>query len=211
MSLNESSFNNKSIGLIVLAAGESNRLGKPKQLIRFRGKALLQHVLDESSKLQVSPKVLVLGAHSAAIQNEINADGYEVLKNENWREGMGSSLHAAMEHVLRSNQSLGGILILVSDQPFVSTELLQDMIHSFSGGSDIIACQYKDNLGVPALFGQDYCDELLKITGDRGAKSVIRKFSDRVKPITFEEGILDIDTKEDIAYLEKIEQDGRNS
>lgn len=190
------------IGVIILAAGASRRMGQPKQLIAFKGKPLLQNIIDNSQACSFATYVLVLGAHSDEIQKAIDPGRFNVIINEDWEEGMASSIRKGVEGSLEINEELEHILVLLSDQPFVSSELIFEMIESHrQHGKLITACKYEDTVGVPAIFPRPLFQELCTLEGDRGAKVLINKYSDKLTVVPFEKGIIDLDKPEDYRKL----------
>ena len=119
---------NAKIGVVILAAGSSSRLGYAKQLVEFNGKFLLQHVIDVSSLLDFDSKVLVFGARKEEIENKINSKEFEVVTNENWEEGMSTSIIAGLKKSQVIEKDLEHLLILLSDQPFVSKERIERLL-----------------------------------------------------------------------------------
>lgn len=186
---------------MLLAAGESSRLGQPKQLISFKGKSLLQHTVDVAMQTTCNPKVLVLGSSAADMRKSVNTNQFTVCLNERWKDGMSSSIQAGLEQALKSNPGIDGVLFLVSDQPFVHDGLLRKILDTFNGKDQIVACSYKDAVGVPALIGSDYFDELMNLNGDRGAKVLMNKYQNKVKLVSFEKGWMDIDTQKQYQEL----------
>ncbi len=194
----------KDIGLVLLAAGASKRLGQPKQLVSFHDKTLLQHAIDCGESLDLKSKVLVIGANSQQILSETDTKSFEVCMNEKWEEGMATSLNLGLHKLLNLNSELSGIMVLVSDQPFVSEKLLNEMIQSFSKESSIVVCKYQEIIGVPTLIGSSYFEEIQALKGDQGARRIIKKYPDLVKTISFDQGNFDIDTPEDLRRLNKL-------
>ena len=97
------------------------------------------------------------------------------------------------------------VIILLADQPFISQVLLQSMMQTFAeGNSPIVACDYGNQLGVPILFDKSFFPELLKLQGDRGAKSFLQKYTERISIVDFKEGLFDIDTPEDLLKLQTL-------
>lgn len=185
-------------GVAVLAAGASTRLGRPKQLLPFRGKPLLQHILDQAQPLPFAVSVLVLGAHAGDIREALTPGAFRVVVNGQWQEGMAGSIRAAMEEALALCPDLENLLFLLSDQPFITPQLLSELIDlQFQCRLPIAACRYGDALGVPAVFSKEMFPELLLLQGDTGAGRLIRQYADRVAVLPFESGAVDVDTEED--------------
>lgn len=187
---------------MILAAGSSSRLGRPKQLVEYQNKPLLQHVIDIINSFQFHPNILVLGANADEIRESINPKSVTVLENQNWSEGIASSIRLGVSESMKMNESLDGIMFLLSDQPFVTSELIDKLIEKHSNGNQpITACSYKDNIGVPAIFGSQFFPELLELKGDVGAKKIIAQNSESVEMVTFKHGSFDVDTEEDVHKL----------
>ncbi|MEY4539405.1 MAG: hypothetical protein RLZZ306_1162 [Bacteroidota bacterium] len=190
----------KKLSILILAAGDSSRLGSPKQLITFEGTTLIEKVTETA--LSVSEQVLIiLGGNSEMILPKLEAfrNNISTVFNPNWQEGMGNSIRLGVENLANKSDL---ILILLSDQPFVSKVLLQDMLQTYaSSQNSIVACVYNNTLGVPILFDKSIFPELLKLSGDRGAKSFLHLYKDKISTIDFPEGIIDIDTSEDVENL----------
>lgn len=192
----------KNIGVVILAAGSSSRLGRPKQLVKFKDKPLLQHVIDTIDPYRFSPSLLVLGANSDQVLKSINPKNVTISRNENWSEGIASSIRLGVSESMKLIDTLDGILFLLSDQPFVSRELIEKLLEShMNGNQQITACSYNDNIGVPAIFGSQFFPELLELKGDVGAKKIITQNIESVETITFEHGSFDVDTEEDVHKL----------
>jgi len=189
------------IGAAILAAGSSSRLGKPKQLVPFRGKPLLQHAIDVSAQVTLTNRWIILGAYEEAIKGEIDFKSSELISNPNWEEGMAASIRIAAERA--EKEDLDALLIILSDQPFINAELLGALLRFYEPNKGLImASEYNDILGVPALFDRAYYQELMKLSGDAGARKLISAFRAKVKSVKFEKGSIDIDTKRDLIDLE---------
>lgn len=188
-------------GLIILAAGNSSRLGRPKQLLPFNGQSLLQHTI--SIALQVAdPVIVVLGAKAHEIQLAVHHQPVHLVHNDNWSAGMASSIHCGLTALRSLSPTTGKVIITVCDQPYVSVELLQGLIHGQSAsGQPIAACAYGDTTGIPALFHASLFPELMALTGDTGARKLIKQYADRTTTIPFPLGAIDIDTLPDYEKL----------
>ncbi len=198
-------------GLVILAAGESSRLGEPKQKKFFKGKSLLQRAVETGLQSKCSPVILILGAHfsemQAEIQSEVETGKIITYENTNWEEGIASSIRSGIEALQETTPSVSGVIIMVSDQPFVDSDLLNEMINKQeTTGKGIIACSYKNTLGVPVLFDKEFFPKLLSLKGQEGAKNIILKNEDSVAHIEFPLGSFDIDTIADYKALTKYEE-----
>lgn len=179
----------------VLAAGASSRFGSAKQLAVVDGKALIEHVQIVLLESTADEVIVVLGCNHTEIEKHILPE-FTAINNDNWEEGIGSSVRLAVQSAFSADAT--HLLLLVCDQPYVSTCLI-DRILSTSKfeESKIIACRYGDTFGVPALFPREYFASLNELKGDKGAKSVI-KASQRVEFVEFPEGLIDIDFQADL-------------
>ncbi|MEX1138184.1 MAG: nucleotidyltransferase family protein [Bacteroidota bacterium] len=192
-------MNNGAIHATILAAGESLRLGSPKQLLLYRGTSLIRHLAKIALDSRANKVSIVIGANAPEIRAEVARLPLSVINNPRWQEGMSSSIHAAVSTV---GPDAAAILFLLSDQPLVSTPILNALIDSFKEYPDrIAACTYSNTLGVPALFPRSFFPDLAALTGDGGAKTVILKNSSSVTPIPFPEGAIDIDSLSDLKKL----------
>lgn len=190
----------KKLSILILAAGNSSRLGSPKQLIKFEGQTLIERITQTA--LSISEEVLiVLGGNLELISPKLERfeNTISTIFNPDWRDGMGTSIRLGVEKLAHKSDL---ILILLSDQPFISKVLLQNMLQTYANSQNpIVACVYNVTLGVPILFDKSMFPELLKLSGDKGAKSFLHSYKNKISTIDFPEGIIDIDTTEDVEKL----------
>jgi molybdenum cofactor cytidylyltransferase len=185
-------------GLIILAAGASTRLGQPKQNLKFRDKTLLQRMVEIAIASTCRPVIVVIGANADSILPVENCD---VIYNANWEEGMASSIRIGMSEIIK-NKAIDNVVIMLCDQPFVSTSLIDTIVQKqIETGKPIIACTYSNAVGVPALFNRSLFDELLLLKGNEGAKSIFKVYPNKIITVPFPEGSIDIDTMNDYEYL----------
>ena len=185
-------------GLIILAAGESNRLGRPKQNLLFQGQTLLQRAVGTALASACMPVIVVLGANADRIMPIANAN---TIYNNDWKEGMASSIRLAVRAITK-DASVSTIIIMLCDQPFVSAELLNSMIKTQrQTGKSIVACTYNGTTGAPVLFTKAWFTELLLLQGQEGAKKIIKAHPGHVATIAFKQGGTDIDTQADYDNL----------
>lgn len=188
-------------GVIILAAGSSSRLGRPKQLIEFQGKKLIQKAIEEAQKSKADSLVVVLGWNPDLIKKGFDSEYIPFVINENWEEGMASSMQVGLRFLME-NEHPDQVILMLVDQPFVNAGLLDQLIlEKERTEKGILACSYSETLGVPAIFDQSYFEEMLSLKGSEGAKKVILKNSDDVFSIDFPLGAVDLDTEEDLIRL----------
>jgi len=191
---------NKELVVLVLAAGSSSRLGQPKQLVKWKGRTLLENSIAAAQS--VSEKIhVVLGASADQILSSIAHLDCEHHIFNNWKEGMGASLSFGVGQILKLTPDR--ILILVCDQVHISSDLLLELVQTHqTSGYSITACKYGDSFGVPAIFNQETFPELLRIKGDRGARRIVQDNIDRVGFVDFSKGEVDVDTTTDLKLIE---------
>jgi len=188
-------------GIIILAAGNSSRLGRPKQLLKFKDKTLIEWTIAAALETEFKPIVVVLGAFTDQVQKKLPAD-IQFIINESWQEGMASSIAAGLAEILRQLPDLENVIITVSDQVFINSKLLLELQEKhISSKKGIIASRYAQTTGTPALFNKQYFPELLSLTGNNGAKSMLKLHDNDVETVAFALGNIDIDTETDYHNL----------
>ena len=187
----------KQYGIVILAAGKSLRLGKPKQLLSFEGESLIRRIAGIA--LQVSKQVIVVtGAENQKVEEELQQLPVIIAYNENFNEGIASSIRTGVQMVLKKFREVEGVIFLVCDQPYISASLLKHFITEYEKSNKIVAaCIYNDSIGTPVLFDKQYFPSLLQLKGDSGAKKIIHENLENVITINFLGGAIDIDTHED--------------
>lgn len=199
-------------GLVILAAGPSTRLGEPKQKIVFKGKTLLQRAIETALHANCRPVIIILGANADEMQSEIENENVITYHNSHWYEGMASSIRLGIQALQKTEPTISDVILMVCDQPYADTALLNDMINKKAiTGMGIIACSYSNTLGVPALFDKKFFPDLLSLTGQEGAKKIIMKYKESVADIPFPLASFDIDTIEDYEALRKDNERGEDS
>jgi molybdenum cofactor cytidylyltransferase len=216
-----------NIGAVILAAGESSRLGRPKQLIQFRGKSLVRRTADAASEAGCEPILVVTGSDTTAetsmrtphlnplpfergeekttsralvdlIARELKQTSATLVENENWRRGIGTSIRRGVQSLIDNASNLEAIVVLVCDQPFVDARTIKGLIAlREKTNKPLVASAYSGTFGVPALFDCSCFPELLKLSDESGAKSIIVRNRERVAEFPFPQGEIDIDTVAD--------------
>ncbi|SFT54727.1 molybdenum cofactor cytidylyltransferase [Algoriphagus locisalis] len=188
-------------GIIILAAGESSRLGYPKQIAKYKEKTLLQLAIDGANEAKVEKRVVVLGAFKDEIKKTFPGASIPNIPNPHFEKGMSSSIKIGLEYMLKFDKP-DQVIIMLCDQPFVDAKILNKLIATQKKESKgIVACEYSKTFGVPILFGKQYFKELMQLTGDEGAKKIAMAHEDDMVTVTFTKGKVDIDTEEDLRDL----------
>jgi molybdenum cofactor cytidylyltransferase len=193
---------------IILAAGESIRFGKPKQLLRLNNKYLIQWVLDAALGSRLKQIVLVLGhAH----QNILKALGtntqhprIQIVINHQYKQGQGVSLQTGL---LEIHDRFPSIMFLLGDQPMLKSETIDFLLDQFwFSDKDICVPVHRGKRGNPTIFSQKFYSQLLKIKGDRGGRNIIEGHPDRVLEVAIDnlECFFDIDTLKDFEKIKDI-------
>jgi len=191
----------RTTSLIILAAGESSRLGQPKQQLMFNGANLLQRAIEAGLDSDCDTITVVVGAYHERLTPYIDPTSVELCLNQEWKKGMASSIKQGMNTVLR-NTVPNQVIIMLCDQPFVDKDIINQLIHfQRESNKSIVACTYQGTVGAPVLFDQKFFPHLLKLKGKEGAKKIFIDFPDQVGAISFPLGHIDIDTKDDYQAL----------
>ncbi|MBC7258020.1 MAG: putative selenium-dependent hydroxylase accessory protein YqeC [Chloroflexi bacterium] len=180
---------------VLLAAGGSSRLGKPKQLLPFGGTTLVEHALDILLRSPVDEVVVVLGAHAEEIAPRLQKPRVRVVLNPRWEQGQSTSLHAALDAL---PPDCAAMVFVPCDMPWISPELIAEIIATWERtGKPLVATLGGEVRGIPALIAREIFPELKTIPGDQGCRVLIRGDSARVAHVQADPRLLaDIDTPE---------------
>lgn len=182
------------VDAIVLAAGESSRMGRPKPLLPLNGGTFLGHLLDEIRASRVSQTLIVLGHHPEVVLEAMPEIAPIAIVNEEYQLGQLSSLHAGLREV---GDTPDAVLMCLADHPFVTREVVDAIIVAHERTHrPIIVPTYGGGRGHPTLFARPLFAELLAAPLDQGARVVVRAHADEVLELVTEEaGVLaDVDT-----------------
>ncbi|OIQ36874.1 MAG: hypothetical protein BM563_09935 [Bacteroidetes bacterium MedPE-SWsnd-G1] len=195
-----------NVKILLLAAGSSSRMGRPKQLLPWKNATLIEHQINILLALKF-PVTVVLGAYSDEIQEHIKMKPITIFTNRNWKDGMGSSISFGLVEMLKKTSTFDGVCIVLVDQPLLTKSFLMKMIDSFNvTRKHIIVSSSNDNIkGPPVLFPSVYFNELIKLKGDFGAKQLIKEQANNIKLVFGGDELIDIDTQEEYnKFFDKI-------
>lgn len=191
------------IGVIILAAGSSTRMdGKPKQMLEFEGRTLLRRAAETALEAGFSA-VVVLGANADRMRKEIDDLPLEIAFNENWENGLASSVKTGLRILEKKNPD--AVIVTLCDQPLVAKEVLHRLRNAFCAtNKPIAASRYDRTAGVPALFAREIFNELKSLQNDEGAKKIIKKDERRIVLVDVPEAAFDVDTRQDFERLKRL-------
>jgi molybdenum cofactor cytidylyltransferase len=184
------------ISAILLAAGESNRMGQPKQLLPFGQSTIVERTIDNLLNSAVSETIVVLGYRDEEIRKTIAGKPVKLVINPDYQQGMSTSIIAGLKQV---DKRARAVLIALSDQPFVDSQIITSLVQAFIANKrGIIIPVYQGRRGNPVIFAIKYKGELLNLKGDVGGREIIKLHPDDVLEVAVNcEGVLlDIDTME---------------
>jgi len=178
------------LAAVILAAGESRRMGTPKALLPYRGKTFLAHLLEVTRHPRIGVQRVVVGAHAAEIRKAGVLPESSVLENPEWERGQLTSIQAAVRNLLPGQTD--GMLLCLVDHPLISAALVDTLITSFySSGKPIVLPTYRRKRGHPAIFSSTLYDDLLAAPLDVGARAVVWQHASEVLEVpTEEEGVM---------------------
>lgn len=189
---------------MLLAAGSSSRLGKPKQLLFYKGISLLQHSFLAASGSVAKSLIIVTGANAELIKKELTNPEVILAENKEWKKGMASSIRCGLKALLQIAPSTDAVILMVCDQPYINSKLLNDLLATqVESGWPIVTSQYENTPGPPALFHKIIFPELLALKGEAGARKIVEKHAHEMATVSFQKGSVDIDTKEDYEALQQ--------
>ncbi len=186
------------IAIVILAAGASSRMGRPKQLLQYEGQTLLKHTIQKAKAVNTCRVFVVLGAHAEAIRPTLQGTKITIVDNPDWSAGMGSSIRCGLQRAMAEIPSLEAAVILLVDQPLLSSAHIGSLIRHYQASkAPVVASAYEETVGVPALFHCSLFEELINLDESTGAKTLIHRYSKELEIIEFRGGHLDVDTPAD--------------
>ena len=190
------------IGAVILAAGASSRMGRPKQTLRFQGESLLRRAALAALDAGCRPVVVVTGANAELSRRELDGLDVRDVLNSAWETGMASSIRAGIENLMHAEPGVAAAVFLLCDQPLVTAGVLSGLIAAHHAtGQPVVASAYGGGFGVPALFSGTLFAELARLEGRSGAKEIIQRHAREACFLPFPEGEVDVDTPEDFSRL----------
>lgn len=195
-----------STALLVLAAGGSRRLGRPKQLLPFRGRPLLEAVLATARACAVDQRLVALGGAADDVRDQVDLSGFAVVENQAYGTGCSSSIAAAVPELAPTTEV---VVLLLGDQPGVTVDAVHRLLAG-RGDAPLAVCRYDDGIGHPFAFGRGVLPDLRALHGDKAVwKLLEQRASDVVEVLVPGPVPLDVDTHED--YQRLLDAEGLSS
>jgi CTP:molybdopterin cytidylyltransferase MocA len=199
------------IGAGILAAGRGERFGghTPKPLVKFRGRPLIAYAIDAARSSGLAPLLVVIGNGADAVADAL-PDGIECVRNEAWSTGIASSLVALLS-VLSGRAGIDAVVIGLADQPLIGADAYRRLADAYDAGARLAVATYGGVRGNPVLLARGYWDEAMALTGDEGARVLLRRHP-TVEVACDGTGLpTDVDTPDDLVALERRATGGRSA
>jgi len=191
------------ISAIVLAAGESTRMGFCKQLLEIEGQPMIEHILKSIQESNVDKIIVVLGFMADEIAKRVPEDKVKIVINPDYKAGQSTSLKAGLKAIDAKTEA---VIFILADQPFMKASIINEIIRRYKRThAPIVIPTYKGKRGNPVLFDKALFKEMLNTSGDVGARSIIRSHDKNVEEVEVNNPsvLYDIDTVEDLKILNK--------
>jgi molybdenum cofactor cytidylyltransferase len=201
-----------SVAGLILAAGKSERMGRPKLMLDFYGKTFLEHVVDEASQSRLTEVGVVLGHNAEQVQSQFPKLKGKWIVNLEYERGQLSSIQCGLTFF--KNYTLDGVMLFLIDHPFISPTLINELINNFDESRNpIVIPSYGHRRGHPVIFSKSLFEELWDASLDRGASDVVRAHEKEIFYVEVDNpGVLvDIDTPEDYSRYVLPAEDGKQT
>jgi len=193
------------IGAMILAAGESKRMGEPKLLLPFGQKTIIETVIDNVIESKVDEILVVLGSSAEKIEDKIKDFPLRITVNPHYKEGMLSSVRWGFKEI---SDEIQGVLVCLGDQPSISTGVIDKVIDAYKQtGKGIIVPAYKRDRGHPVLIHIKYLEEVQSLSADVGLRGIVYNHPEDTLEIEVESPAIlkDIDNPDD--YNKELEEE----
>lgn len=200
----------QNIAVIILAAGSSSRLGKPKQLLCYQNGTLIKHAVKTALQTACKPVIVVTGFLHEELLGEMEGFPVQIVHNPDWQQGMGSSIRAGIWQLKQPEKvnPIDAVLILLCDQPLINQGHLNLLIAQFyrHKKSMVAATSYAGVQGVPAIFDKNLFATLASLPPHRGAQLLFKEYKNQLIIVPFEGATVDVDTEDDYLQLIKLSE-----
>jgi molybdenum cofactor cytidylyltransferase len=192
------------IAALILAAGESSRMGSDKALLAYRGSTFLEHIVNTLHDAEIERVAVVLGHHAEEIRRAVKLPATEVVVNQNYRAGQTSSLQAGLHALDRPD--VDAVVLCLVDHPAISAEVVKTLVSTFEKSSaPAVIPTYHGQRGHPVLMARQLFAGLLALSPNEGANTVVRKYRETTEFVEVQDSgvVLDIDIPESYARIQQ--------
>jgi molybdenum cofactor cytidylyltransferase len=187
------------LSILIPAAGASKRLGRVKQLVRYKSRTLIENAVNIALSIDPRELIVVTGANSGAVEGAIQSDKVSWVHNSNWPSGMGSSIATGAAVV---NRGATGVMILLCDQWRLQTADLQQLAEAWRSNPKCIVCARVEHQNMPpAIFPISLLDRLQSLDGDTGAWQILKDHPELLSPVALNNALFDLDTPSQLVQL----------
>jgi molybdenum cofactor cytidylyltransferase len=184
------------IGVVLLAAGESRRMGSAKQLLAIRDKPMVRRAAETALAAACGPVFVVVGAHAEQVRASLAGLPVRVVDNPKWAEGIGASVAAGTKEA--ASADFDALIVMLADQPSVTPAIIRRLATTYRFlDRPIVASSYAGAVGAPALISRELFPELLELSGDQGCRSVILRNRGLAVVLDCPQAAVDLDTPEE--------------
>lgn len=184
---------------VILAAGGSQRMGRPKQLLSWRDKALIQHVVEAALQAELAPVIVVIGDASEQVAKALEGYPVQLVYNPDWASGQSTSLRTGVRLI---PPNVGAAVFLLADQPLISVTLIRALVETHASSlAPVVAPLVDGQRGNPVLFDRETFPDLLEIRGDIGGRAIFSKH--KIEWVQWHDPriLLDVDNEGDYEHL----------
>jgi molybdenum cofactor cytidylyltransferase len=174
------------LAAVILAGGESRRMGSPKALLLYNDRTFVDHLLEVTRHSKISLQRIVLGAGAEHIRERLGLDPANVVVNSDWEKGQLSSIQAAIRSL--EGAPVDGILLCLVDHPLITSALVNEIVEAFYlSGKCVVLPVFQGRRGHPVIFAKTLFTELLAAPIEKGARAVVWNHPDEVEEVPTEE------------------------
>ncbi|MBP9041014.1 MAG: nucleotidyltransferase family protein [Anaerolineaceae bacterium] len=187
----------QQIAAVILAAGGSSRMGQPKLLLPWQGEALIRWPVKIALAAGLSPVIVVTGASADEVEEALNGLPVEIIHNPDWEKGQSTSLRCGIAALPETSEAA---ILFLGDQPKLPGDLLEKMIaefHAHAPSIPIFIASFHGKRGNPVLFDRSVFQDLQRVEGDAGGRTIFNKYPVQYIPVESEDVLTDIDSPED--------------
>jgi len=197
-------MNYPELSVLIPAAGSSRRLGQAKQLVKLKGKSLIQNAVDTVDSLTPHEIIVVTGDNSDAVRNAVQHPAVRCLHNQNWCSGMGGSIALGASSI---DPQSTGVLIMLCDQWRLQGADLEMLAETWQADTRHIVCANSEGINMPPVIFPASCfDQLRKLEKDQGARSLLKARSELVKTVAIKNAVFDLNTQGQLEELIQLDE-----